>query len=260
MYLFNDRHETEFFNNTPSMLIIGYMTTLADYYFNLCRKSATPEILQAFTKYQSELLEWNAQFNLTAIRSAEEIETKHFMDSLSLLPTLQQYQVHSLIDIGTGAGFPGIPLKIVDPALHLVLVESVEKKASFCRHIIQTLDLKDAEVVVERAEAIGQNKLYREQFDCAVARAVAPLPVLLEYLLPLVRVGGIIIAQKSASVDQEIAQAKNACAILGGGKMHIEPVTIPGLDAVRNLGIVEKRRSTPAAYPRRVGLPAKKPL
>jgi len=182
------------------------------------------------------------------------------MDSLSLLPTLQQYQVHSLIDIGTGAGFPGFPLKIVDPALHVVLVESVEKKAAFCRHIIQKLDLKETEVVVERAEAVGQNILYREQFDCAAARAVAPLPVLLEYLLPLVHVGGIIIAQKSASVDEEIAQAKNACAILGGGKMHIEPVTIPGLDAVRNLVIVEKRRSTPAAYPRRVGLPAKKPL
>ena len=180
MYLFNDRHESAFFNNTPSMLIIGYMTTLADYYFNLCGKSATPEILYAFTKFQSELLEWNAQFNLTAIRSAEEIETKHFMDSLSLLPTLQQYQVHSLIDIGTGAGFPGIPLKIVDPALRVVLVESVEKKAAFCRHILQTLDLKDAEVVVERAEALGQNKLYREQFDCAAARAIAPLPVLLE--------------------------------------------------------------------------------
>lgn len=236
------------------------MTTLADYYFNVCGKSATPEILYAFTKFQSELLEWNAQFNLTAIRSAEEIETKHFMDSLSLLPTLQQYQVHSLIDIGTGAGFPGIPLKIVDPALRVVLVESVEKKAAFCRHIIQTLDLQDTQVVVERAEAVGQNKLYREQFDCAAARAVAPLPVLLEYLLPLVRVGGIIIAQKSASVDEEVAQARNACAILGGVEMRVEPVMIPGLNAARNLVIIEKHKATPAAYPRRVGLPAKKPL
>jgi len=218
------------------------------------------EIISSLLIYLQELLSWNAQFNLTAIRSAEEIETKHFMDSLSLLPTLQQYQVHSLIDIGTGAGFPGIPLKIVDPSLHLVLVESVEKKAAFCRHIIQTLNLQDTQVVVERAEAIGQNKLYREQFDCAAARAVAPLPVLLEYLLPLVRVGGIIIAQKSASVDEEVAQAKNACAILGGGKIHVEPVTIPGLDAARNLVIVVKSKPTPAIYPRRVGLPAKKPL
>ena len=236
------------------------MTTLSNYYQTLSGKTASSLMLQAFNQYQEQLLSWNAQFNLTAIRSPEEIETKHFMDSLSLLSTLQQYQVHSLIDIGTGAGFPGIPLKIVDPALHLVLVESVEKKAAFCRHIIQTLDLKDAEVVIERAEAIGQNELYREQFDCAAARAVAPLPVLLEYLLPLVRVGGIVITQKSASVDQEIAQAKNACAILGGAEMRVEPVMIPGLDAVRNLVIVEKRKATPAAYPRRVGLPAKKPL
>ncbi|MGV8025175.1 MAG: 16S rRNA (guanine(527)-N(7))-methyltransferase RsmG [Anaerolineaceae bacterium] len=236
------------------------MTTLSDYYQKLCGEPPSPQILHAFAQYQSELLAWNAQFNLTAIRSAEEIETKHFMDSLSLLPTLREYKVHSLIDIGTGAGFPGIPLKIVDLALHVVLVESVEKKAAFCRHILQTLDLKDAEVAVERAEALGQNGLYREQFDCAAARAVAPLPVLLEYLLPLVRVGGIVIAQKSTAVDEEISQAKNACTILGGTEIYLEPVTIPGLDAARNLVIVVKSKPTPAVYPRRVGLPAKKPL
>lgn len=244
----------------PSMLIIGYMTNLADYYHSLCNRPAQPALLDRFSQFQSELLEWNAQFNLTAIRSAEEIESKHFMDSLSLLPTLQQYQVHSLIDVGTGAGFPGIPLKIADPALRLVLVESVEKKARFCRHIVQTLDLKDTSVIVERAETIGQNKTYREQFDGAVARAVAALPILLEYLLPLVHAGGIVIAQKSAAVEDEIRQARNACAILGGGEMKIETVHIPGLDAARNLVIIEKVKSTPPIYPRRVGLPAKKPL
>ena len=219
-----------------------------------------PTFQEQFIQYRDELLEWNSQFNLTAIRSPEEIETKHFMDSLSLLPILQKYQVKSLIDIGTGAGFPGIPLKIVDPALKLVLVESVEKKAKFCRHIIQTLNLNDSDVIVERAEAAGQKKNYREQFDCAVARAVAALPALLEYLLPLVHVGGLVIAQKSAAVDEEIKQAKNACAILGGGKIQVKPVTIPGLEAERNLVIIEKVKPTPMMYPRRVGLPAKKPL
>jgi len=236
------------------------MTTLTDYYHTLSGQSASPALLDKLAQYQTELLAWNAQFNLTAIRSAEEIETKHFMDSLSLLPTLQQYHVHSLIDIGTGAGFPGIPLKIADPSLRLVLVESVEKKAKFCQHIIQTLDLSDTEVIVERAEVLGQNQTYREQFDCAVARAVAALPILLEYLLPLIHVGGIVIAQKSAAVDDEIRLARNACAILGGGELKIEPVSIPGLDVTRNLVIIKKVKPTPSIYPRRVGLPAKKPL
>jgi 16S rRNA (guanine527-N7)-methyltransferase len=213
-----------------------------------------------FQRFSSELLDWNQKFNLTAIRTPEEIESKHFMDALSLLPTLRHYRVGSLIDVGTGAGFPGIPIKIVQPDLHLVLVESVEKKAGFCRHIVTTLELVDVEVVAERAEAVGQNRQYREQFDCAVARAVAALPILLEYLLPLVRVGGIVIAQKGASAGQEMEQAKNACAILGGGKMHSEKVHIPGLDDERYLIIVEKLRNTPAQYPRRIGLPAKKPL
>ena len=236
------------------------MSNLTEYYHNLCNESFSPIFEEQFIQYRDELLEWNSQFNLTAIRSPEEIETKHFMDSLSLLPILQKYQVKSLIDIGTGAGFPGIPLKIVNPALKLVLVESVEKKAKFCRHIIQTLNLNDSDVIVERAEAAGQKKNYREQFDCAVARAVAALPALLEYLLPLVHVGGLVIAQKSAAVDEEIKQAKNACAILGGGKIQVKPVTIPGLEAERNLVIIEKVKPTPMMYPRRVGLPAKKPL
>ncbi|RJQ42614.1 MAG: 16S rRNA (guanine(527)-N(7))-methyltransferase RsmG [Anaerolineaceae bacterium] len=236
------------------------MQSLQDYYNILTGSTLSVSALEAFEKFQAELLLWNEQFNLTAIRSAEEIERKHFMDALSLLPTLEKYHIQNLIDIGTGAGFPGIPLKIVNPSLPLVLVESVEKKAAFCRHILQTLDLKNAEVVVDRAEVLGQNKIYREQFDCAAARAVAALPVLLEYLLPLVRVGGIVIAQKSASVEEEISQARNACAILGGGEMLVEAVSIPGLNAARNLVIIEKIKTTPPMYPRRVGLPTKKPL
>lgn len=242
------------------MLIIGDMTKLAEHYHTLCGESIAPQVLKLFAQYQSELLAWNQKFNLTAIRTPEEIESKHFMDALSLLPTLQNFRVSSLIDVGTGAGFPGIPLKIVQPDLHLVLVESVEKKTGFCRHIVSTLELANVEVLTERAEAVGQNRQYREQFDCAVARAVAALPILLEYLLPLVRVGGIVIAQKGASAGQEMEQAKNACAILGGGNMHSERVYIPGLDDERYLIVVEKVRNTPPQYPRRIGLPARKSL
>lgn len=236
------------------------MQNLFDYYHSLTGDGMPAACQAAFQRFSSELLDWNQKFNLTAIRTPEEIESKHFMDAFSLLPTLQHYRVSSLIDIGTGAGFPGIPLKIVQPDLHLVLVESVEKKAGFCRHITSILELSDVEVLAERAETVGQNRQYREQFDCAVARAVAALPILLEYLLPLVRVGGIVIAQKGASAGQEMEQAKNACAILGGGKMHSERVHIPGLDDERYLIIIEKVRNTPAQYPRRIGLPAKKPL
>jgi len=236
------------------------MSILADYYSSLFGEALPSEILNAFAQYQKELLMWNEKINLTAIRTPEEIEIKHFMDSLSILPILQEYHVHSLIDIGTGAGFPGIPLKIVQPSLRVVLVDSIEKKTEFCRHIISTLQLKDIEVVTARAETVGQNEIYRERFDCAVARAVASLPVLLEYLLPLVHISGIAIAQKSASIAEEITQADKACIVLGGKEMRVETVTIPHLDAVRKLVIVEKQNTTPASYPRRIGLPAKKPL
>lgn len=236
------------------------MRALQDYVQELTGEPLPSALQASFSTYQQELLDWNTRINLTAIREESEVEVKHFMDSLSLYPTLRKHKVTSLIDIGTGAGFPGIPLKILDPQLKLVLVESIEKKARFCQHILDTLQLQDAQVVVERAEAVGQNAAHREQYDCAVARAVAVLPVLLEYLLPLVRVGGIAIAQKSAAVEDELAQARNACAILGGVDMHVQQVTIPGLDAERNLVIVEKVKPTPATYPRRIGLPSKKPL
>src|SRR4030066_1740382 len=146
--------------------------------------------LSALSLYERELVDWNTRFNLTAIRDPQEIHIKHFLDSFPCLMALRDTSIGRLIDIGTGAGFPGIPIKIIYPKMQLTLVESVGKKAEFCRHVVNSLDLHGVEVVQERAEVLGQNPSYREQYDWAVARAVAILPVLAEYLLPLVRVGG----------------------------------------------------------------------
>ncbi|MDP2965861.1 MAG: 16S rRNA (guanine(527)-N(7))-methyltransferase RsmG, partial [Pelolinea sp.] len=165
-----------------------------------------------------------------------------------------------LIDIGTGAGFPGIPLKILYPSMRLTLVESVGKKANFCRHMIETLKLEAVEVVTARAEDVGQMPAHREAYDWAVARAVANLPVLLEYLLPLVQVGGAMLAQKGQSGPAETHKAEKALKILGGRTRQLLPVTLPGVADERFLVVVDKVAATPPQYPRKPGVPAKKPL
>jgi len=220
----------------------------------------SPGQIKLFTKYESELLIWNEKFNLTAIRDPEGIRTKHFLDSLSLLSELKPPAPLRLIDIGTGAGFPGIPLKILLPAMNLTLVESVGKKATFCRHIADTLQLENVEVITARAEDLGQNPVYREKYDWAVARAVASMPVLAEYLLPLVRVGGAILAQKGESAHAEVQSAEKAVRILGGNLRKITSVVLPGIAEERFLVIMDKIAATPRQYPRRAGLPSKKPL
>ena len=165
-----------------------------------------------------------------------------------------------LIDIGTGAGFPGIPLKIFFPTMQLTLVESVGKKAGFCSHIVDKLGLTQVEVLTLRAEEAGQLPKHREKYDWAVARAVASLPILLEYLLPLVKIGGSMLAQKGESAHSEAQSAEKASRILGGRLKHIIPVTLPGVVEERFLVVYDKIAATPAQYPRRVGVPAKLPL
>src|SRR4030042_5924620 len=155
--------------------------------------------LSALSLYERELVDWNMRFNLPAIRDPQEIHTKHFLDSLTCHLALGEKNIGRMIDIGTGAGFPGIPLKIIHPKMQLTLVESVGKKAEFCRHVVNILDLQGVEVVQERAEVLGQTPSYGARFDWAVARAVAILPVLAEYLLPLVRVGGCMRDMKGES-------------------------------------------------------------
>lgn len=213
-----------------------------------------------FTTYERELLDWNERMNLTAIRDVEGIRTKHFLDSLTPLLEMRDPAPLSLIDIGTGAGFPGIPLKILLPDLKLTLVESVGKKAAFCQHIADKLALENVQVLTARAEDLGHDRAHREKYDWAVARAVAVLPVLAEYLLPLVRMGGAVLAQKGENAPAEVQASANAFNHLGGVLRSVTPVTLPGVPDKRYLVVIDKKAATPPLYPRRAGLPNKKPL
>ncbi len=216
--------------------------------------------ISALSLYERELVDWNTRFNLTAIRDPQEIHIKHFLDSLTCILALRETSVARLIDIGTGAGFPGIPLKIIYPKMQLTLVESVGKKAEFCRHVVKILDLQGVEVVQERAEVLGHDPAQREQYDWAVARAVAILPVLAEYLLPLVRVGGSMLAMKGESGPVEAHNAEHAVRVLGGHLRQLLPVTLPGVAEERYLVVIDKVAASPIGYPRKVGIPAKRPL
>jgi 16S rRNA (guanine527-N7)-methyltransferase len=216
--------------------------------------------LSALNRYENELIEWNTRFNLTTIDTREGIRTKHFLDSLSCYLAMGDVPSSRIIDIGTGAGFPGIPLKIMLPQLQLTLVESVGKKAEFCRHIVQMLELDRVEVVQSRAEDIGQMSQYREKYDWAVARAVANLPILAEYLLPLVRVGGLAISQKGASGPEEAHRSEHAIQLLGGHLRQLRHITLPGVAEDRYLILIDKIAATPPQYPRRCGIPSKRPL
>jgi len=216
--------------------------------------------LAALDTYERELLSWNARFNLTAIDDPKKIRTKHFLDSLTCLLAMRNAPMERVIDIGTGAGFPGIPLKIICPNMRLTLVESVGKKAAFCQHIVEILRLRDVEVLPERAEAVGLSTAHRESYDWALARAVATMSTLMEYLLPLVRVGGRALAMKGEGGPAEAQAAEGAMRLLGGHLQQLLPVTLPGVEDQRYLIIMEKLAATPDRYPRRTGLPTKKPL
>ena len=220
----------------------------------------TEKQIMLLSIYEKELMEWNQKFNLTAIRDAESIRTKHFLDSFSCVLAWKESTPNRLIDVGTGAGFPGLPLKILYPDLKLTLVESVGKKAKFCQHVVEKLGLADVKVIQTRAEDIGQDSVHREQYDWAVARAVANLTVLSEYLLPLVKVGGSMLAQKGESGPAEAQSSEQAITLLGGKLKQLIPVKLPGVVEERYLVVVEKVAATPAKYPRKPGIPAKQPL
>ncbi len=237
-----------------------HMEKLAQDAWNLLGIRISARQLAAFERYEQELLEWNARFNLTAIREPEGIRTKHFLDSLTCTLAWRENPPASLIDIGTGAGFPGVPLKIIQPSLQLSLVESVGKKAEFCRHVAATLGMDRVDVVQARAEEVGQMPKHREQYDWAAARAVASLPILVEYLLPLVKVGGAVLAQKGASGVAEAHASEKAIRLLGGRMRQVIKVDLPGVAEERYLVVIDKIAATPPNYPRRVGIPAKKPL
>ncbi len=214
----------------------------------------------AMRVYAEELSKWNQRYSLTAIDDPEKVRIKHFLDSLSAYLALRDTPMQHVVDVGTGAGFPGLALKILCPQIRLTLVESVAKKVDFCRHITETLSLEGVEIVRERVEKVGKDSAFREQFDWAIARSVALMPILMEYLLPLVRVGGGVLAMKGETGPAEAHSAEEAISMLGGHLQRLIPVTLPGVVEQRYLVVIEKVATTPDKYPRRVGIPSKRPL
>ena len=214
--------------------------------------------IRRFALYAAELVRWNERVNLTRITAPGDIVVRHFLDSLACARAFGSVPP-SLIDVGTGAGFPGLPLKIIWPTMHLVLSDSIGKKTAFLWHIVEALELDDVEVVTARAEDLGRDPAHREQYAGVVARAVADLAVLVEYCLPLCRVGGFFVAPKSANGAEEAQAAGRALDLLGGRLREVLPVELPDLPP-RTLVVVEKVRATPAGLPRPTGVPAKQPL
>jgi 16S rRNA (guanine527-N7)-methyltransferase len=217
-----------------------------------------------FELYYRELMKWNKKANLTAITDYPSVQVKHFLDSLTIVLALPGNQMQkpdfNIVDVGTGAGFPGVPLKIVFPRPGLVLIEPTAKKTSFLRHIVRTLELENVEVLNSRAEEAGHLPLYREQFDLALSRAVAPLPALVELTLPFCHIGGRFVAHKKGEIDQEINDAKNAIAELGGGLGQIKKIELDEFTDARYLIIIDKIHPTPDKYPRRTGVPQRRPI
>ncbi len=226
-----------------------------------------------FQTYYEELIAWNRYTNLTTIIDFRQVQIRHFLDALACLLILKRdndkkvsqidcttLNSRRVIDVGTGAGFPGLVLKIVCPGLQLTLLEATRKKVDFLQAVVRRLELEEVQAVWARAEEAGRDAMYREQYDIAVARAVAGLPVLVEYALPFCRVGGVFIAQKGAHIEEELEQSRYAIQVLGGRLREVQSYELPTLDEPRTLVVIEKVYATPKEYPRRPGVPAKKPL
>jgi 16S rRNA (guanine527-N7)-methyltransferase len=219
----------------------------------------------AFQLYYEELVTWNQRFNLTAITEYEQVQIRHFLDSLSCLlahetrQALKRPQVR-MIDVGAGAGFPGIPLKLVCPLTRLTLLEATGKKVAFLEHIVERLGMRTVTAIHARAEELAHVPDHREQYDLALVRAVAELPVVAEYTLPFCKVGGWVVAQKGEAGAAEAWTAEGAIALLGGELRRVVPVELPGLPEDRSLVVIEKVGPTPERYPRRAGIPSKRPL
>jgi 16S rRNA (guanine527-N7)-methyltransferase len=219
----------------------------------------TEQQVEQFFLYRQLLLEWNERFNLTAITNPGEILVKHFLDSLSLLSAFHRDEAH-VLDLGAGAGFPGLPLKIVRPAWRVVLMEATGKKVTFLRHIIETLGLRGVEAVHGRAEELAHQPFYRGAFDLVTARAVAALPTLLEYAAPFCRVGGRMVFPKKGDLAAELARGNIAARRLGAALVNDVTVTLPGLGDGRRLLVYEQVKRCPQQYPRSGSSMAKKPL
>ena len=214
--------------------------------------------LKQFYNYMNLLIEWNKKVNLTAITEPDEIILKHFVDSLTISKYISDGT--KVVDVGTGAGFPGIPLKIVRQDVDITLLDSLQKRINFLDEVINELNLEKITTIHSRGEDFGKNKKYREEFDIATSRAVANLSTLSEYLLPLVKVGGKVISMKGSLIQEELENSKNAIKILGGQIEKVDEFDLPNSDISRNIVLIDKIKTTPNRYPRKAGEPSKKPL
>jgi 16S rRNA (guanine527-N7)-methyltransferase len=216
--------------------------------------------IEQFDIYYKELIDWNNRINLTAITDLEDVQVKHFLDSLTVINAIDKKEDMRFIDVGTGGGFPGIPLKIVLPGIKMVLLESTAKKVSFLKHIVEKTGMEGVDVITGRAEEVARKPDFREKFDVALSRAVAELNVLVELTLPFCAVGGCVIAQKKGDIQLELEQAAKAIDVLGGSLSSVDKVELEGLDDERYLVVIDKISATPEKYPRRPGMPEKRPL
>lgn len=220
----------------------------------------TDQMIAQFDKYYELLVEWNKVMNLTGITDYDEVNSKHFVDSLSIVKAINMSQINSVIDIGTGAGFPGIPIKIAFPDIKVTLLDSLNKRIKFLNTVIDELKLKNITAVHGRAEDFARQIEYREQYDLCVSRAVANLATLSEYCLPYTKVGGYFIPYKSGEIDKELLESRNAVKILGGNIQNVIKFELPETEIKRSLLVIEKEKQTGKKYPRKAGTPTKEPL
>ncbi|HEY7346963.1 MAG TPA: 16S rRNA (guanine(527)-N(7))-methyltransferase RsmG [Ktedonobacterales bacterium] len=225
--------------------------------------SLAPAQLQQFTWYRDLLLDWNQRVNLTAITDPQDVLTRHFLDSLACLfaiPPAEQKKSLRLLDVGSGAGFPGLPLQIVFPDWRVTLLEATGKKVRFLEAVIASLKLSQARAIQGRAEELAHDQTHRARYDLVTARGLAALPTLLEYCLPFCHPGGLVIAPKKGAISAEVEQGKRAAVLLGGRFVEVRPFSLPGLEDQRALAVFRATRAAPAQYPRRAGAPVKQPL
>ncbi len=237
-----------------------FKDTLVEGYSKMFSKDLSMEELKKFEVFKEELLYWNERINLTTITDDREIAIKHILDSLSPLQKKDCLRKGRVMDIGTGAGFPGIPLKIMMPALEITLMDSLKKRLTFLDGVIERLGLQDIRTLHGRAEDYGNDPEHRETYDYAVSRAVARMPVLLEYALPFVKVGGYFICQKGPGITEELETSNKALEILGGEISSIQEVELPFVERGHHVVTVKKTKKTPKKYPRQAGKPSKAPL
>lgn len=236
-------------------------------YFDILNEACNNERIEfneekysKFIKYKDMIKEWNEKINLTAIVEDNEIIKKHFIDSIKVFKFEELKNARKVIDIGTGGGFPGIPMKIVNPSSEVVLLDSLNKRINFLNEVIKALELNNIRTIHGRAEDFARENSYREKFDVATSRAVANLTVLSEFCLPYVKVGGYFVAMKGPAIEEEMKDAKNAIKILGGQVEKIIEVDIEGSDLNHNLVVIKKIKATPSKYPRKAGMVTKNPL